>query len=80
MVKRQTYLQIFNLTEINLFEDMFKSQSLVMRLSRDTRDIIVQIPLIGQERLSLKIATPSLTLKRRYNRFPENHFIVHKVN
>ena len=54
----------FQLKEINLFEDMFKSAITGNAIVIDTRDIIIKIPLIGQERLSLKIATPSLTKKK----------------
>ena len=49
----------FQLIEINLFEDMFKSAITGNAIVIDTRDIISKIPLIGQERLSLKIATQS---------------------
>ena len=55
----------FQLIEINLFEDMFKSAITGNAIVIDTRDIISKIPLIGQERLSLKIATPSLTNRVR---------------
>ena len=69
----------FQLIEINLFEDMFKSAITGNAIVIDTRDIISKIPLIGQERLSLKIATPSLTKKEDIIDFKENHFFVHKI-
>ena len=69
----------FQLIEINLFEDMFKSAITGNAIVIDTRDIISKIPLIGQERLSLKIATPSLTKKEDIIDFTENHFFVHKI-
>ena len=70
----------FQLIEINLFEDMFKSAITGNAIVIDTRDIISKIPLIGQERLSLKIATPSLTKKEDIIDFTENHFFVHKID
>ena len=39
----------FQLIEINLFEDMFKSAITGNAIVIDTRDIISKIPLIGQE-------------------------------
>ena len=58
---------------------MFKSAITGNAIVIDTRDIISKIPLIGQERLSLKIATPSLTKKEDIIDFTENHFFVHKI-
>ena len=57
------------LIEINMFEDMFKSSITGNVIVIDTRNIIETIPLVGQERLALKIATPSLSAKKRHNRF-----------
>ena len=67
------------LIEINIFEDMFKSAISGNVVVIDTRDIISMIPLLGQERLSLKIITPSLTKKEDIIDFTENHFFVHKI-
>ena len=68
------------LIEINIFEDMFKSAISGNVVVIDTRDIISMIPLLGQERLSLKIVTPSLTKKEDIIDFTENHFFVYKID
>ena len=51
------------LIEINIFEDIFRSSITGNILVGDTRNIISKLPIMGQEKLSLKIATPSLTSK-----------------
>ena len=68
------------LIEINIFEDMFKSAISGNVVVIDTRDIISKIPLLGQERLSLKIVTPSLTKKEDIIDFTENHFFIYKID
>ena len=67
------------LIEINMFEDMFKSSITGSIIVIDTRNIIETIPLIGQERLALKIATPSLSAKKDIIDFSENHFFIYKI-
>ena len=67
------------LIEINMFEDMFKSSITGSIIVIDTRNIIETIPLIGQERLALKIVTPSLSAKKDIIDFSENHFFIYKI-
>ena len=69
----------FQLIEINIFEDMFKSSITGNVIVIDTRNIIETIPLVGQERLALKIATPSLSAKKDIIDFSENHFFIYKI-
>ena len=59
----------FQLIEINIFEDMFKSSITGNVIVIDTRNIIETIPLVGQERLALKNSHTILICKKRYNRF-----------
>lgn len=68
------------LIEINIFEDIFRSSITGSILVGDTRNIISKLPIMGQEKLSLKISTPSLTSKKDILDFTESHFSVHKVS
>ena len=43
------------LIEINIFEDIFRSSITGSILVGDTRNIISKLPIMGQEKLSLKI-------------------------
>ena len=47
--------------EINIFEDIYRNSISGSIIVTDTDNIINKTPLIGQEELSIKIATPSLT-------------------
>ena len=47
--------------EINIFEDMFSQFVSGSIIVADVNDIITELPIMGQERLSLKISTPSQT-------------------
>ena len=77
--QRYTHQMDFQLIEINIFEDMFKSSITGNVIVIDTRNIIETIPLVGQERLALKIATPSLSAKKDIIDFSENHFFIYKI-
>ncbi len=65
--------------EINIFEDIFRSSITGTIVVIDTRNIISKLPIMGQEYLSLKLSTPSLTEKNDIIDFTQNHFLVHKV-
>ena len=69
----------FQLVEINIFEDIFKSSITGNVIVADTRNIIETIPLMGQERLALKIVTPSFSAKKDIIDFSENHFFIYKI-
>ena len=68
------------IVEINIFEDIFKFSISGSIIIADTNDIITKLPIMGQERLSLKLSTPSLTEKKDIIDFTENHFMVNRVN
>ena len=67
------------IVSIEIFEDLFKSSISGNVLVIDTRNIISKLPIMGQERLSLKIATPTLEDKKDIIDFTENHFFIYKV-
>ena len=69
-----------SIVEINIFEDIFKFSISGSIIIADTNDIITKLPIMGQERLSLKLSTPSLTEKKDIIDFTENHFMVNRVN
>ena len=50
--------------EINIFEDIFKNSISGSVLVTATRKIFSKLPMMGQEKLSLKIATPSFADKK----------------
>ena len=49
------------MNEINIFEDMFKSSITGSIIITDTNDIVNKVPIVGQEYLTLKYKTPTLT-------------------
>ena len=55
-----TDLQI---VEINLFESLIRNTISGSIIVVDTRNVVVKLPIVGQEDLSLKIVTPSLKKK-----------------
>ena len=57
--------------EINIFEDIFKNSISGSVLVTDTRNIFSKLPMMGQEKLSLKIATPSFADKKDIIDFTE---------
>ena len=67
------------IVEINIFEDMFKSSITGSIIITDTNNIVSKVPIVGQEYLTLKIRTPTLTLERDIIDFTDNPFAVHKV-
>ena len=68
------------IVEMNIFEDMFKSSITGSIIVTDTNDIVSKIPIVGQEYLTLKIRTPTLTLEKDIIDFTENPFAVHKIS
>ena len=71
-----TDLQI---VEINLFESLIRNTISGSIIVVDTRNVVVKLPIIGQEDLSLKIVTPSLKKKEDILDFTENTFFIHKI-
>ena len=67
------------IVELNIFEDMFKSSISGSIIIVDSNNIISKIPVVGQEYLTLKIRTPSLTLDRDIIDFTDNPFAIYKV-
>ena len=68
------------IVEMNIFEDMFKSSITGSIIVTDTNDKVSKIPIVGQEYLTLKIRTPTLTLEKDIIDFTENPFAVHKIS
>ena len=68
--------------EINIFEDIFKNSISGSVLVTDTRNIFSKLPMMGQEKLSLKIATPSFADKKDIIDFTEEYewFDIHKIS
>ena len=71
-----TDLQI---VEINLFESLIRNTISGSIIVVDTRNVVVKLPIVGQEDLSLKIVTPSLKKKEDVIDFTENTFFIHKI-
>ena len=67
------------MNEVNIFEDMFKSSITGNIIITDVNNVVTKVPIVGQEYLTLKIKTPTLTLKRDMIDFTDNPFAVHKV-
>ena len=67
------------IVELNIFEDMFKSSISGSIIIVDSNNVISKIPVVGQEYLTLKIRTPSLTLDRDIIDFTDNPFAIYKV-
>ena len=67
------------MNEVNIFEDMFKSSITGNIIIIDVNNVVTKVPIVGQEYLTLKIRTPTLTIKRDMIDFTDNPFAVHKV-
>ena len=65
------------IVEVNLFEDMFKPTLTGSILISDTNNLVDNMPIIGQEYISLKIITPGLT--ETEIDFTENIFCVYEL-
>ncbi len=73
------------ITEINVFEDMFRHALTGSLIITDTKEMINKFPIVGQERLTMKIKTPSPELKKEdlfegeiFN-FLQRRFVINKV-
>ena len=52
------------ITEINIFEDLFRHAITGNILITDTKEFINKFPIVGQERLTMKVKTPSPKIKK----------------
>ena len=73
------------ITEINVFEDLFRHAITGNIVITDTKEFINKFPIVGQERLTIKIKTPSVDFKKEdlfegeIFEFLERRFVVNKV-
>ena len=65
--------------EINIFESIFKTALTGSVIITDTNNLVDNMPIIGQEFLSLKISTPGLANKDLAYDFTENVFCVYEL-
>ena len=77
---RTNLLTDVHIVEINIFEDIFKNSIMGSIIIADTKNVITLLPMMGQEFLKLKIATPTLTSKRDIIDFSDTSFAVQKVS
>ena len=77
---RTNLLTDVHIVEINIFEDIFKNSIMGSIIIADTKNVITLLPMMGQEFLRLKIATPTLTSKKNIIDFSETSFAVQKIN
>ena len=70
----------FGLVELNLYEDIFRSSISGSLMVADYKNVFTKLPLMGQEKLSLKVSTPSLEEKEDIIDFSEHHFSVYRLN
>ena len=68
-----------NIVEINIFESIFSSSITGNILFSDTNNLTDNLPLIGQEYISLKIVTPGLESTDRVIDFTKNVFCLYEV-
>ena len=68
------------IVEINLFESIFKNSITGSVIVVDIENYIAKLPIIGQESMTLKLATPSLKAKEDIIDFTQAPLFVHKVN
>ena len=68
------------IVEINIFESIFKSSITGSVIVVDIENYIAKLPIIGQESMTLKLATPSLKTKEDIIDFTQTPLFVHKVN
>ena len=63
---------------INMYESLFSHAMSGSILIADTNNLSVNLPIIGQEYLSIKLNTP--TLENNAIDYSENVFVVYKIN
>ena len=76
---RTNLLTDVHIVEINIFEDIFKNSIVGSIIIADTKNVITQLPIMGQEFLRLKVATPTLTLKRDIIDFSDTSFAIQRI-
>ena len=76
----------FILTEVNIFEEIFSHTITGNVIVADTRELISKGAFAGQERLSMKIQTPSSDFRTKFDDgttklidFTETQLRVHKI-
>ena len=65
-----------NVVEINIFESIFSNALTGSIILTDTNNLSDNMPIIGQEYISLKISTPGLKGDEHKYDFTENVFLV----
>ena len=65
-----------NVIEINIFENIFSNSLIVSLILIDQNNLVMNMPIIGQEFVSLKLSTPGVG---NFD-FTNNVFCVHKVS
>ena len=65
-----------NVIEINIFENIFSNSLIVSLILIDQNNLVMNMPIIGQEFVSLKLSTPGVGTFD----FTNNVFCVHKVS
>lgn len=67
---------------INIFEDIFKSSLTGNIALVDTNNLLTRLPLIGQEKLRLKLSTPQITVadRRRSLDFTDHPLYIYQVS
>ena len=78
---RADLLQDVQITELNIFENMYRSAITGSIIITDMREIITKFPFIGQEIFTLKIKTPSPLIKEKIDiiDFTETRFIISNI-
>ena len=78
----KVFIDIKELTmEVNIYEDIFKNALTGNIFVADTENLISNLPIIGQETLSLKIKTPNFDEKGTNFDFREEHkFNIFKIS
>ena len=73
------FISDVNLVAVDIFENIFKTGITGSIVFADTNNFVENMPIIGQERLTFKAATPSFTNKEDIIDFTETPFIVYKI-
>ena len=68
-----------SIVEINLFESIFSSSITGSIILADTNNLTDNLPIIGQEYISLKIVTPGLEQTEQVIDFTKNVFCLYEV-
>ena len=73
------FISDVNLVAVDIFENIFKTGITGSIVFADTNNFVENLPIIGQERLTFKAATPSFVNKEDIIDFTETPFIVYKI-